>query len=94
MAAAKKKAPRRGSKAARSASARKGARTRARNKAARKAARKTDQKWLLACILFEQSDWKELAENADAPLEGADQHPQMGFLDAYPRLAGNVPAFV
>jgi hypothetical protein len=40
MAAAKKKAPRKGSKAARSASARKGARTRARKKAAKAAARK------------------------------------------------------
>jgi tetratricopeptide (TPR) repeat protein len=62
-------------------------------KSARKAARKTDKKWLLASILIEMSDWKELSAHHTAPYENPQTLEGLGYSTAYYRLAGDTKAF-
>jgi tetratricopeptide (TPR) repeat protein len=60
---------------------------------ARSAARKTDKKHLLAAIITEQGDWKELAANYGAPSENEDRLEELAYKAAYQRLAGDTQAF-
>jgi tetratricopeptide (TPR) repeat protein len=62
-------------------------------KKARVAARRTDKKYLLASILIEQGDWKELSANPEVPDENPGVLGSLGYTAAYHRLAGNIKDF-
>jgi tetratricopeptide (TPR) repeat protein len=62
-------------------------------KNARKAAGRTENKYLVACILIEQGDWKELSANPEVPDESPTDLGPVGYQAAYHRLAGNTKDF-
>jgi len=60
---------------------------------ARWAAEQAQDEFLLDGILFEQGDWKSLAERAERQAKTASDIESLGFRAAFHRLAGNEAAF-